>query len=117
MDPEEYRLDIERKILKIIEEKLINGQMDASRAREIARYILNVLPPPMTLDEIYKIAPTLDDHFSELAAVVIPISNEYNEKVKQIVVGHVKKLMDSGKIPEALDILKKANNNQIKINL
>lgn len=46
MDPEAYRKKLELDILKIIEEKLRNGQMDAERAKSIARMVLDKLHPP-----------------------------------------------------------------------
>lgn len=67
MDPEEYRKKLEIDILKVIEEKLIAGEMDAERARAIARMVLDKLHPPLSLEQIYQIAPTLDDEFQELA--------------------------------------------------
>ncbi len=59
MDPEEYRKNLERNILAIIEQKLKNGQMDPERAASIARMVLDRLHPPLTLEQIYEIAPSL----------------------------------------------------------
>ena len=111
MDPDEYRKKLELDILKIIEEKLQKGQMDADRARAIARMVLDVLHPPLTLEQIYEIAPTLDDHFAELAAAVLPVIQEHEEKVKTIVTEHAQKLIKQGKIDEATTVLKQATNN------
>ena len=60
MDAEEYRKKLEIDILKIMEEKLQKGEMTAERARAIARMVLDALHPPLTIEQIYKIAPTLD---------------------------------------------------------
>ena len=109
MDPEEYRKKLELDILKIIEEKLANGQMDIDRAKAIARMVLDKLHPPLTLEQIYKIAPTLDDQFTELAAAVAPILNDHEEKIRKIVSEHAQALIQSGKIKEATQILQKAN--------
>lgn len=111
MDPEEYRKQLERNILDVIEEKLQKGQMDAERAKAIARMVLDALHPPLTLEQIYEIAPTLDDHFTELTSAVLPVIHEHDEKIKSIVTEHAQKLIKEGKIEEATNLLKKATNN------
>lgn len=115
MDAEEYRKRIELDILSIIEEKLKNGQMDADRARNIARMVLNKLHPPLTLEQIYQIVPTLDDHFLELAQAILPVMRDHDEQIKRIVSQHADKLIKEGKINEAIVLLKDANDGkQIK---
>ncbi len=109
MDPEAYRKQLERNILLIMEEKLQNGEMDADRAKEIARMLLDKLHPPLTLEQIYQIAPTLDDHFQELAAAIRPVVHDQEEETKRIVSEHAEKLIKSGKFDEALSELKQAN--------
>ncbi len=115
MDAEEYRKQLELNILKIIEEKLRNGQMDASRAKAIARMVLDKLHPPLTLEQIHTIAPILDDHFQELTQAVLPIINDHEEEVKKVVSEHAEKLIKSGKLQEATTVLKQANDNQVKV--
>lgn len=112
MDAEEYRKKIEQDILKILEEKLRNGQMDAKRAQAIARMVLDKLHPPLTLEQIYAIAPTLDDEFSELSRAVLPIIKEHDEQIRSIVVQHVEKLIGSGKLDEAYMALKEATGSK-----
>ncbi len=106
MDAEEYRKKIEQDILKILEEKLRNGQMDAHRAQAIAKMVLDKLHPPLTLEQIYSIAPTLDDEFSELSRAVLPIISAHEEEIKNTVLQHVEKLLGSGKLDEAYKALK-----------
>lgn len=108
MDAEEYRKKIEQDILVILEEKLRNGQMNADRAKSIARMVLDKLHPPLTLEQIYAIAPTLDDEFSELSKAVLPIINAHDEEIKSTVLQHVEKLIGSGKLDEAYKELKEA---------
>lgn len=115
MDSEEYRKKIERDILEIIESKLRTGQMNAERAREIARFVLESFRPHMTLDEIYKVAPTLDKHFKELIPVVLQVATDYEQKVKQIVIEHVDNLIKNGKIEESVSLLKNALNKKINV--
>ena len=115
MDPEEYRKKLELNILAIMEEKLRKGQLDVVRARTIARMVLDKLHPPLTLEQIYQIAPTLDDHFTELTGAILPIIQEHDEKIKTIVTDHAQKLIKQGKITEASEILRQATNKQIKL--
>lgn len=112
MDAETYRKKIELDILKIMEEKLRNGQMDAERAKAIARMVLDKLHPPLTLEQIHQIAPTLDDHFTELARAVLPIVQDHEEEVKKIVSEHAEKLIKMGKINEATQVLKQATKSK-----
>lgn len=113
MDPEAYRKKLEFDILKIIKEKLQKGQIDADRAKAIARMVLDKLHPPLTLEQIYEIAPTLDDHFTELAAAVIPVIQEHEITVSKIVAEHAQKLIKMGKIDEATTVLKQATQPKV----
>lgn len=115
MDPEEYRKKIERDILEIMEEKLRNGEMDADRAKAIARMVLEKLHPPLTLEQIYAVAPTLDDHFTELDKAVLPVVEDHDDQVKNIVSKHANQLIASGKVEEAYKILKQANKPKDKL--
>lgn len=105
MDPEEYRKKLEIEILEIIEEKLKNGQMDAQRASAIARMVLEKLHPPLTLEQIHQIAPTLDDEFKELSRAVIFVAHDHDEEVKKIVSEHAEQLIKSGKFEEAISVI------------
>lgn len=109
VDAEELRKKIEKDILVIIEEKLTNGQMDVERAQSIARMVLDLLHPPLTLEEIYQVAPSLDDEFTELTSAVLPVLEEHEDRLRQVVAEHAERLIRSGKFKEAGDLLKKAN--------
>lgn len=108
MDAEELRKKLERDILVIIEEKLKNGQMDAERAKSIARMVLDKLHPPLSLEVIHKIIPTLDDHFSELTAAILPYMQGQEEKIRNIVTEHAHGLIKLGKVEEATAAIKSA---------
>lgn len=109
MDPEEVRKKLELDILAIIEQKLTNGQMDVERAQEIARMVLDRLHPPLTLEQIFTVAPVLDDEFSELATAVLPVIEMHEEEIKRVVSEHAQNLIKSGKFDEAEELLKKTN--------
>ena len=113
VDAEELRKKIEKDILVIIEEKLTNGQMDAERAQSIARMVLDLLHPPLTLEEIYQVTPSLDDEFTELTSAVLSVLEEHEDRVRQVVVEHAERLIRSGKFEEAGDLLKEANQDSL----
>jgi len=113
MDSEEYLEKIERDILQVIEEKLLNGQMDPDRAAAIAKMVLEKLHPPLSLDQIYAIVPSLDDEFQELARAVLPIQREHEEKVREVVATHATMLIKTGKFDEAKSILQEANKSTV----
>lgn len=107
MNPEEYRKKIELDILTIIEEKLMNGQMNIQRAKAIARMVLDKLHPSLTLEQIFQIVPTLDDHFAELTKAVLPVIKERDEVIQKIVAEHAEKLIKSGNPADAKLIMDK----------
>lgn len=115
MDNEDYRKKIELEILQLIEDKLKARQMDATRASEIARYILGSLHHNMGLNQIHEIVQNFDDHFSELVPVVLEVSRDYDEKIKKAVVDHVGILLKQGKIDEANVLLEKAVNKEVRL--
>lgn len=114
MDSEEYRKKLERDILDVIEQKLQNGQMDADRARAIARMVLDRLHPPPTLEQIFEIAPTLDDEFRELSTAILPILSDHDDKMASIVSGHIESLMKSGKVDAAYEVIKGPDGGLVK---
>lgn len=115
MDTEEYRKQIEKEILDIIEDRLKTREMDAIRAREIAKYILNSLRPHITLEQTRTVAQNFDDHFPELIPVVLKITNDYDNLVQKAVTEHVGKLIKQNKIDDANALLKKAINKEVKL--
>lgn len=111
MNAEEKRKQLEWDILAIIERKLQTGEMDAKRAREIAKMVLAKLHPPLTLEELYEIVPTLDDYFTELSQAVIPFLNEYDAHKRQEVAQQAEQLVKEGKIDESLHLLKQTTDH------
>jgi hypothetical protein len=66
------------------------------------------LPEGISYQELMQRIPKLDDHFIELAEVVVPIMVDYENKIKTIVDAKIKHLIASGNIDQALQITKKA---------
>ncbi|MCX7928541.1 MAG: hypothetical protein N2558_02550 [Patescibacteria group bacterium] len=117
MDTEEYRKKIELKILEIMEQKLKDGKMNAQRAKEIAKYVLNTLRPYMNLSQIHAVVQEFDDRFPELVPVVLEVSRNYEEQIKEVVLRHASRLLKQGKLDEANCILKQATNKQSKLRI
>ena len=112
MDAEEKRKKLEQDILDIMEKKLQDGDMDIDRARAIAQMVLEKLHPPLTLEQLYEIAPTLDDHFKELSQAVLPIIREHDNKIRQVVSMHAENLIREGKLDEAYANLRSSSGNK-----
>lgn len=115
MDEDAYKKEIERQVLDIIEQQLQSGQMDANRAREIARFVLEALEPHMDFNEMLKTVQTFDDHFPELAVVVGPVIKEYEDKIRQLVLQRVDILLKEKKIHEANQLLTDALDKKIRV--
>ncbi len=106
MDPEEKRKEIELRILKILQDRLQKGEMDADRASQIAKLVLQQLPKGISIDQLYKVVPQLDDQFNELSEAVLPVLKEYEEKVENIVKVKVQTLIEQGRFTEASELVK-----------
>lgn len=107
MDSEEYRKKILREILQIIRKKLISGEMKADRAKAIAQMVISRLIPNITLGEIYRIVPTLDDDFTELSSVVLSVTKEYEEKVEGPLKEKTSELMKKGEYAQVSQLINK----------
>lgn len=115
MDTEEYIKKIEQEVLDIIEQKLKARQMNAQRAKEIAGYVLQALHPHMDINQIHAVVQNFDDHFPELIPVVVRVSQDYENQIKQVVTEHVGNLLKQNKVNEASNLLKKALNKELKL--
>ncbi len=113
MNAEEYRKKLELDILALIEEKLRKGEMDSQRAKAIARMVLDKLHPPLTLEQIHQIAPTLEGEFTELANAVLPVKHDHQREVEKVVHEHAIKLINSGKFDQAISLMKQTIGSQI----
>ena len=104
-DPEKLRVQLERQIVNLIKKRLENEKMTVERAKKIAQMVLDRLHPGMSYNQLMKVIPTLDDDFTELAGMILPIMLEHERKLKEIVDKHVIKLIREGKIEEAQSLL------------
>ena len=70
--------------------------------------VLQKLPQGISYEKLMEVIPTLDDHFEELASVVVPIMTEYEQKIRAAVDQKITQLMQQGRFDDALNIAKKA---------
>jgi polyhydroxyalkanoate synthesis regulator phasin len=106
MTGEDQRKELETTILKIIEEKIAKGEMSAERARAIAKLVIEKIHPPITEEQLYEIAPLLDDTFQELSPAILPILKKQDEHKQTTLLQNAQELLKSNKIDEALAALK-----------
>ena len=62
MTPDDIRERIEADIVDLIKQKVEAEEMSEERAQTLAQMILERLKPGMSLEELYKTLPHLDDH-------------------------------------------------------
>lgn len=107
-NPAQLRERVQKEIVDLITAKLESGAMTDERAKQIAKYVLDKLPENISYQSLIDIIPKLDDEFSELSAAVVPIMSEFEIKVKKTVDAQIHKLIEEGKLDEALLLTKKA---------
>lgn len=110
MDPkvQALREKLQNEIVNIVTNKLESGQINESRAKEIAQFVLEKLPRDISYQKLMEIIPTLDDHFEELTNAVLPIMVEYEQRMKKIIDEKIRSLIALGKLDEALNVARKA---------
>ncbi len=102
-----FRKYIEIEVLKVIKELADKGETQTERLQDIAKQTLLLVQPGMTIEELYGNSVKLDDHFSELAPVVMRIMREYEETYNKKAVEQVSHLIREGKLDQAQDVVKK----------
>lgn len=115
MDAQEYRKEVERKILGVIEDELRSAKMDAPRAQTIAAAVFAALTPPKTLQEINQLLPQLIEQFPELVYALGPILEEQEENVKTHVIANVRTLIQAQKFDEAKTLITTALNHEMTL--
>jgi hypothetical protein len=108
MSPDEIREDIELKIVELMKEKLDSGEITEDRARVLSDITLKTLVPGMTLEELYRAIPKLDDMASELTPVTLPFLRDYEESVTKQAQRSVEELIKQGQYDAAVKLSKQA---------
>lgn len=108
-DPEEYRIQIEEEILDIIESKLVRHEIDAERARGIAKLVIETLHPHMEIEEMREVVGEYDKYFTELTDIAVAVSHEEDSLVRDEVMKEVQRLVDEERFDEARSVLGRIN--------
>lgn len=101
------RQKVQAEVVNIITRGLEEGTISEERAREMAKLILEKLPEGVSDEELLAIIPKLDDEFTELTEVVLPIVTEYEQKIRTAVEEKALKLVRDQKFTEALELARK----------
>lgn len=108
MSPDEIREDIELKIVELIRSHLEDGTLTETRATQLSQIALSTLTPGMSLEELYRAIPNLDNLATELAPIVIPYMREYEENVTKSAQMNVVELIKQGQYDAAVKLSKQA---------
>lgn len=108
MSPDQIREDIEVKIVELIKRMLEDGTVTEARAAQLSQIALTTLTPGMTLEELYRAIPNLDNLATELAPIVIPYMREYEENVTKNAQINVVELIKQGQYDAAVKLSKQA---------
>ncbi|MCL4200663.1 hypothetical protein KJZ67_04995, partial [Patescibacteria group bacterium] len=65
MSPDDIREKIEADIVDIIKRKVEAEEMSEERAQQLAQMVLDKLKPGMSMEDLYRTLPHLDDNFNE----------------------------------------------------
>lgn len=115
MTPDEIREDIELRIVELIKEKLASGELTEDRAKQLSEIALKVLQPGMTLEELYRAIPKLDDNATELAPITLPFMREYEESVTKQAQANVEELIRQGQYDAAVKLGQKAIDKSMEL--
>ncbi len=115
MSPDDLRQQIELQIVELIKAKLEDGTMTEERAQQASQLVLDTLKPGMTLEELYKALPKLDDNVTEFAPVILPFLRQYEMHVVKPIEKNVQELIRVGQYDAAIDLAKRAVSQDIKL--
>jgi len=115
MTPDELRSKIELQIVELIKAKLADGTMTEERSQAVAQHALDSLKPGMSFEELYKAISKLDDLYTELAPVVLPIVREYEDTIVRQTENHVRELIRQGQYDAAEKLAKNVISKDVKI--
>lgn len=115
MSPDDIREKIEAQIVDIIKAKVEAEEMSEERAQQLAQAVLAGLKPGMSLEELYKALPHLDDHFSEISHVIVPYLRDYEQGVTQKAAHQVQQLIRDKKYKEAQELAERVIRQDVKL--
>ncbi len=115
MTADELRQRIEQQIVELVQTKLADGTLSEERSQAISALALELLRPGMSLDELYKAVPKLDDSFQELAPIVLPIVRDYEDHVVSQARKGVADLIKQGQYDAAVKLGQKVVSQDVKL--
>ena len=115
MTADEIREDIELQIVELLREKIENGEMTEERGAQISDKVLATLTPGMSLEELYKAIPTLDDSMTELAPVILPFVRDYEHNVTGQALESVRELIKQGQYDAATKLGKQVASTDVEL--
>ncbi len=115
MNADQIREKIEADIVELIKTKVENEEMTEERAQAIAQRVLDTLKPGMSLEELYKAMPHLDDNFSEIGHVIVPYLKDYEEGVTKKAATAVHELIMKGEYKQAQDLADRVIKQEVKL--
>ncbi len=115
MTPDDIRQQIELQVVEFIKAKLADGTLTEERAQAISQIVLDILKPGMSFEELYKVIPKLDDQFSELAPIVLPLVRDYEERIVKEAQKSVQHLIHQGQFDAASKLAEQAVKQDVKL--
>ena len=115
MTPDDIRQKVELQAVELIKKKLADGTMTEERAQQASQTILDTLKPGMSFEDLYRAIAKLDDVVQELAPIVLPIMEQYENDIVKPIEKNVEDLITLGQYDAATDLAKKAINQDIKM--
>ena len=115
MSPDEIRERIESQVVDLIKLKVESEEMTEERAQQLAQRVLEVLKPGMSLEDLYKALPKLDDNFSEASPIIVPYLRDYEEGVTKKAAIQVRDLIVAGNYKEAQELANRVIKQDVKL--
>lgn len=115
MTPDSIREDIELAVVEMIKEKTADSTMTDARAQQISQFVLDTIKPGMPLENLYKAIFKLDDAYPELAPIVLPYAQKYEQNVAQKASDVVSSYIKIGKYDAAIKITDDVVHENVKL--
>ncbi len=112
---DDIRQDIELNVVELLKKLVEEGSITEERSQQIAKIVLDTLAPGMTLSELYKAIPRLDDTASELSPVILPYLRQYEEHITKKARENVQNLIRLGQYDAASDLAKKTIDQEVDL--
>jgi hypothetical protein len=115
MNQADLRQSIELKVVELIKKRLEDGTITEERAQELSQLVLDTITPGMSLDELHKAIPTLDDTAPELSPIVLPVVRMYEDTVAKQAEEGVRGFIRTGQYDAAVALAKQTISHDAKV--